>query len=336
MPRVAIGLGLAEFPFAAAADYWRWVDLCEASGAVDSLWQTDRLVGRAPTLECMAVMAALAGRKRRLKFGMNVLSLAFRDPVLVAKQCATIDVLSEGRLLPAFGVGSPLAPEWGAMGVDTRTRGARTDEALEAIARLWREERVDFQGRHVRLSGATIAPRPVQADLPIWIGGGSEAAVRRTARLGTGWLAGPETPAEAACVVAAIRAAAAEAGRAIDEDHYGAGFAFWFGGAEDAAPRRAMEAYRARTGRDPQGHFAVGDAEAILARIGEYLAAGVSKFVLRPVGADGAEVMAQTRRLVERVLPLAAARWPKPAAAAQSPDRSPQLADRATRRAITG
>ena len=108
---VAIGLGLMEFPFAGAGDYWRWVDLCEAGG-VDSLWQTDRLVSRQPILECMAAMAALAGRTRRLRFGMNVVSLALRDPVLLAKQCATIDVLSEGRLLPAFGIGSPLGPEW--------------------------------------------------------------------------------------------------------------------------------------------------------------------------------------------------------------------------------
>lgn len=313
MRRIAIGLGLAEFPFATGAGYWRWVDLCEASGGVDSLWQTDRLVGRSPTLECLAAAAALAGRTRRLKFGMNVLSLAFRDPVLVAKQCATIDVLSEGRLLPAFGIGSPLAPEWGALHLDTRTRGARTDEALEIIGRLWREERVDFQGRHFRLSGAAIAPRPVQAELPMWIGGGSAAAIRRTARLGTGWLAGPETPAEAARILAAIRAAAAEAGRTIDEDHYGAGFPFHFGRPDDPAPRRAMEAYRARTGRDPLAHFAIGDAEAILGRIAEYVAAGVSKFVLRPVGADEDEVLAQTRMLVERVLPLAAARWPRPA-----------------------
>ncbi|MGH7065140.1 MAG: LLM class flavin-dependent oxidoreductase, partial [Stellaceae bacterium] len=112
MPRsIAIGLGLMEFPFSGIAGFWRWVDLCEAGG-VGSLWQTDRIVSREPILECMSVMAALAGRTRRLKFGVNVLSLAFRDPVLVAKQCATIDVLSEGRLLPAFGIGSPLAPEW--------------------------------------------------------------------------------------------------------------------------------------------------------------------------------------------------------------------------------
>ena len=129
-------------------------------------------------------MAALAGRTRRIKFGMNVVSLALRDPVLVAKQCATIDVLSEGRLLPAFGIGSPRAPEWAALHVDTRTRGRKTDEGLEIVRRLWREDSVDFTGEHYRLSGATISPKPVQADLPMWIGGGSEAAIRRTARSG--------------------------------------------------------------------------------------------------------------------------------------------------------
>src|SRR4051812_29867570 len=108
---VGIGLGCAEFPFSGAAAYWRWVDMCEAGG-VDSIWQTDRIVGRQPFLETMTTMAALAGRTRRMRFGMNVVSLTFRDPVLLAKQCASIDMLSDGRLLPAFGVGSPLAPEW--------------------------------------------------------------------------------------------------------------------------------------------------------------------------------------------------------------------------------
>src|SRR6201996_5016114 len=119
--------------------------MCEAGG-IDSIWQTDRLVSKTPILECMTVMAALAGRTRRLRFGMNVVSLAMRDPVLLAKQCATIDVLSGGRLLPAFGIGSPLAPEWEALHIDTATRGRKTDEALEIISRLWTGERVDFSG----------------------------------------------------------------------------------------------------------------------------------------------------------------------------------------------
>jgi probable F420-dependent oxidoreductase len=309
---VAIGLGLMEFPFAGAADYWRWVDLCEAGG-IDSLWQTDRLVSRQPILECMAAMAALAGRTRRLRFGMNVVSLALRDPVLLAKQCATIDVLSEGRLLPAFGIGSPLGPEWQALNIDTRTRGKRTDEALEIIGRLWREDSVDFVGTHYRLTGASISPKPVQPDLPMWIGGGSEAAIRRTARYGTGWQGGGETPADAGRIVAAIKAAAREAGRSIDEDHYGASFPFYFGDAGDSAVVSAMAAYGKRTGRDSSRYFAIGDEKAMLERVEEYVAGGVEKFILRPAGGD---IMGQTKRLIERLLPLVEARWPKKAKAA--------------------
>ena len=260
MPRnVAIGLGLMEFPFDSISGYWRWVDLCEAGG-VDSLWQTDRMISREPILECMSVMAALAGRTRRIKFGVNVLSLAFRDPVLLAKQCATIDVLSEGRLLPAFGIGSPLAPEWRTLNLDTKTRGRKTDEGLEIIRRLWAEDSVDFEGVHYRLSGASISPKPVQADLPMWIGGSTPAAIRRTARFGTGWQAGGETPEDIGAVVAAIRAAALAEGRPIDDDHYGAGIAFRFGRPDDPALERLYEAYRKRTGRDPQRYFAIGDA----------------------------------------------------------------------------
>ncbi len=305
---VAIGLGLMDFPFAGAGDYWRWVDMCEAGG-IDSIWQTDRLVSKQPILECMTVMAALAGRTKRLRFGMNVVSLALRDPVLLAKQCATVDVLSEGRLLPAFGIGSPLGPEWTALDIDTKTRGRRTDESLEIIARLWREESVDFEGRHHRLKGASISPKPVQPDLPMWIGGSSDAAIRRTAKYGTGWQGGGETLEDAIRVVAAIKQALPAAGRTIDEDHYGASFPFYFG-APDTTVTKAMDAYAKRTGRDPYKQFAVGDKATILERIGQYVAGGVQKFILRPVG-SGEQVIAQTTLLIDQVLPELGTRWPK-------------------------
>ena len=312
MPRnVAIGLGLMEFPFDGIAGFWRWVDLCEAGG-IDSLWQTDRMVSREPILECMSVMAALAGRTRRLKFGVNVLSLAFRDPVLLAKQCATIDVLSEGRLLPAFGIGSPLAPEWRTLNLDTKTRGSKTDEGLEIIRRLWREDEVHFEGVHYRLTGASIAPKPVQPDLPMWIGGSSDAAIRRTGRFGTGWQAGAETPAQVAPVIAGIRAAAAAEGRAIDDDHYGAGIPFRFGRPDDPGLARLFDAYRKRTGRDPLHYFAIGDASAIVGRVAAYVQAGISKFIMRPAADGDEEMLTQTQRLIEEVLPLVAMRWPKP------------------------
>jgi alkanesulfonate monooxygenase SsuD/methylene tetrahydromethanopterin reductase-like flavin-dependent oxidoreductase (luciferase family) len=237
-----------------------------------------------------------------MRFGMNVVSLALRDPVLLAKQCATVDVLSEGRLLPAFGIGSPLGPEWQALDIDTKTRGKRTDESLEIIARLWREDSVDFAGKHYRLHGASIAPRPVQPDLPMWIGGSSEAAIRRTARYGTGWQGGGETLEDAGRVVAAIKKAVADAGRSIDQDHYGASFPFYFGAATDPVVTGAQAAYTKRTGREASRYFAIGDAQTIRDRVAEYVAVGIEKFILRPVG-PGDTVIAQTRRLIEEVLP---------------------------------
>ncbi len=312
---IAIGLGITEFPFSSARAFWRWVDLCE-QGGIDSLWQTDRLISREPILECMTMLAAVAGRTKRIKFGVNVVSLAMRDPVLLAKQCATIDVLSDGRLLPGFGIGSPRGPEWTALHLDTTTRGRRTDEALEIISRLWSQDSVDFDGRHNKLTGASIAPKPVQKELPIWIGGASDAAIRRTAKYGTGWQGGPETPSQIAPIISGIRAASLAAGRPIDEDHYGAAFPFHFGRADDPGIARAMEAFRKRTGQEAEDYFAIGNAQTIQDRIEAYVEAGAQKFILRPMARDDEGMMAETRKIIDEILPRVAARWPKPAKAA--------------------
>ncbi len=297
-------MGLADFPFSSANAYWDWVDLAEAGG-VDSLWQTDRLVSPVPHLECMSAMAALAGRTRRMKFGMNVASLGLRDPLLMAKQCATIDFLSNGRLLPAFGVGSPVAPDWTTTGRSSKGSGKIADEAMQLVTRLWREDAVSFEGEHFHYENARIEPKPVQKKIPFWIGGSSKPAIRRTAKYGTGWQAGQETAAELPPVLDAIKAALKAEGRSIDADHYGAGFHFRFGGWDDADLPKRVSAFEKRTGRDGKQHFAVGDAEAILGRIEGYAKVGISKFILRPIGADDADLMAQTERLIREVIPNA-------------------------------
>ena len=162
-----------------------------------------------------------------------------------------------------------------ALNLDTKTRGRKTDEGLEIIGRLWREDTVDFEGIHYRCPAPdhakTGAARSADVDRRL-----VRAAIRRTARFGTGWQAGAETPAEVAPVIAGIRSAAAAAGRTIDDDHYGAGFPFRFGRSDDPGLDRLFEAYRKRTGRDPLRYFAIGDAEAVVERIAAYVAAGIS------------------------------------------------------------
>ena len=306
---VRIGLGVAAFPFSSARAFWRWIELCEERD-VDSIWQSDRLVATAaaplPQLEAMSLMAALAGATDRLKFGMNVVVLPLRDPLVLAAECATIDFLSGGRLLAAFGVGADAAPAWTATGRAPAGRGARSNEALEIMTRLWREERVTFEGEHYRYVDASIAPRPAQQPMPLWIGGSSPAAIRRVVRHGNGWLAGLQSPAQIAPVIAAIQAEAQRRGARIPDDHYGASLSYRFGSWDEPAVERAAAAFgrlRATARPDPRAYFAVGDAAAIRARIAEYEAAGASKFVLRPIAEGDDDVMAQTRRLVDEVLP---------------------------------
>jgi probable F420-dependent oxidoreductase len=302
--KVRIGLGLADFSLSEAKDFWRWIELCESSG-VDSFWQTDRIVSEQPFLESMSAMAAVAGATERLKFGMNVTVVTFRDPLVLAKQCATIDFLSNGRLLPAFGVGPAAAPEFRAAHWPTAGRGARADEALELMARLWTGEPVSHQGRFFHFREARISPRPVQDPLPLWIGGSSAAAIRRTARLGTGWLAGIQTPAQVAPVIESIASSAAALGRPIDADHYGAGFAYRFGSWDDSIVERSVRGLaRFAPEIDARDYLAIGDAAAIVRRIEEYRSVGVSKFVLRPIADGDRELFDQTSRLIDQVLPL--------------------------------
>lgn len=301
---IGIGFGVAGFPFSSADAFGRWIDLLEERGA-DSVWFSERLVSSTPTLEPMAAIGMALGRTRRLKAGMNAVVVPFRDPLVLAKECATLDYLSGGRLLPVFGVGDERAPEWRATGRDPRGRGAAADEALEIMARLWTGERLTFEGRHFRYREAVISPLPVQQPLPLWIGGSSEAAIRRTARLGTGWLAGLQTPAQVAPVVAAIKRAAAEAGRTIDEDHYGAGFSYRFGSIDEPAVQRQLAGLARLPGvGDPAALVAVGGAEEIAQRFREFIAAGVSKFVVRPIAENDDDLAAQTARLLDEVVPL--------------------------------
>ena len=302
---VRIGLGIATFPFASVKNFWRWIELCEENG-IDSFWQTDRIVSPQPFMESMAMMAAVAGATKRLKFGMNVVVLPFRDPMLLAKECATIDFLSEGRLLAAFGVGADIAPEWRAMGISTKGRGRRTDEALQLLQRFWTEESVTHEGEFYHYTDAAVAPKPTQDPLPLWIGGSSKAAIRRTATLGTGWLAGLQTPQQVAPVVAAIKEQSAAAGRPLDDDHYGAGFAYRFGSWDDPIVERAASALRRRLQAefDPSQYYAVGGSAEIIARAEDYKRAGVSKFVLSTLADNDDDLISQTQRLIDEVVPV--------------------------------
>lgn len=298
---VRIGIGSGRFPFDSVREFRAWLDLCERS-SIDSIWQSDRVVSREPALEPMTLLSIVAGATERLKLGTNAVVLPFRDPITFARQCATLDYLSEGRFLPAVAIGRGDAPEWEATGRSPKGRGARADEALEVITRLWESESVDFDGEFFSLRNATITPRPKQDPLPLWLGGASKAAIRRTARFGSGWLAPLQTPEETAATVKAIREESHRIGRPIPDDHYGATILFRIGDRPDL-PRRSDS-----SGRGParlERIQAIGDAGSVLSLLREFRAAGVTKFIAIPMVRNASEMMEQTRLLNEEVLPHA-------------------------------
>jgi probable F420-dependent oxidoreductase len=302
---VRIGFGLTSYPFDSPSSYFRWAEYLEESG-VDSMWQSDRLVSSDSYLESMSALATLAGCTQRIKFGMNAIVAPLRDPLVLAKQCATIDYLSNGRLLPMFGVGYPNADEWSAIGKSPDHRGSISNEMFQLMGRLWTEESVDFDGKYFQYKNATIAPRPVQQPIPLWIGGSSKAAAKRTARLGSGWIGGAASPADVAKSIAMIKDELAICGRSIDDDHYGASIAFRIGSPDDDAVRNSPLLQRTGIGDeiDLNPLFCIGDAAKLTKRLQEYVAVGASKFVLFPVSSGDSDTFDQTRRVIEEVKPI--------------------------------
>jgi probable F420-dependent oxidoreductase len=167
-----------------------------------------------PILEALATLGFLAAATSRMTLGTEVLVLPQRDPTLVAKQVSTLDTLSGGRIRLGVGVGWQES-EYEALGADFHTRGARMDEAIALLRTYWSEPQVTLAGRHYRATAMGMEPKPPQGRrLPIWIGGGSDAALRRVGRLGDGWLASRVTDAEdGRRSIAAIRRYAEQAGR---------------------------------------------------------------------------------------------------------------------------
>jgi probable F420-dependent oxidoreductase len=167
-----------------------------------------------PILEALVTLAFLAAATSRMTLGTEVLVLPQRDPTLVAKQVSTLDTFSGGRIRLGVGVGWQES-EYEALGADFHTRGARMDEAIALLRTYWSEPQVTLDGRYYRARSMGMEPKPPQGRrLPIWIGGGSEAALRRAGRLGDGWLASRVTDAaDGRKSIATIHRHAVEAGR---------------------------------------------------------------------------------------------------------------------------
>jgi len=166
-----------------------------------------------PILDVAATLSYVAALTTRVRLGTSVVVLPYHHPIALAKALATVDVLSNGRLL--LGVaGGWLREEFELLGVPFQERGARTDEYVTLMRRLWTDDRVTFRGRFFSLDNAAFFPKPLQRPHPpIWIGGDSAAALRRVGRLGDGWVAAPYGADRLAANITSIRREAEAAGR---------------------------------------------------------------------------------------------------------------------------
>ena len=284
--KVRIGIALGQWPIKdlqtdAILDL---VDFFESID-VDSLWVSDRLVSSALTLEPITFLSFIAGRLHNMKLGTSTLVLPTRNPVVLAKELATLDLLSKGRLFPAIGLGGEESKDLQAVGVTKKERAGRADEMITLMRRLWTEENVTFAGRYFSVEDVTITPRPWQKKgPPIWIGGRSEAALRRTGRLGDGWLVSSVSTSEVEAGIKSIRAYAAEAGRQVPEDHYGVLIPFYFADSADKAAELGARSIRPRVDQPTAEFTAFGTPNQVRMKVQEYIAAGASKFVMRPCG----------------------------------------------------
>ncbi len=207
-------LGLS--PLQAGGNFEETIQECERAEAAgfDSVWLGEHHNNLVLYPTPLIGLAAIASRTRRLRLGTAVLLLPLYHPLAVAEEGAMVDVISGGRLI--LGVGAGYAPEeFAAFGLSLKERGSRMDEAVPLLHRLWTEEQVRHEGRHYRVTNATVGPRPVQRPRPpLWFAGWVEPAIRRAARLGEAWLGGPSaTLDELAACVRLYREARQAAGR---------------------------------------------------------------------------------------------------------------------------
>jgi len=224
--------------------------------------------------------------------------------VLAARQLAMLDYLSGGRALPAVGIGVEQEREFRAAGVPFKERGRRTDEAIRIMRRCWAEDEVTHEGEFWKLERVTVLPKPVQQPMPLWIGGNSEAAMRRAGRLGDGWIPSFITPEQFRAGVEKTCAFAAEARREVPGDHFGALVNFWLD--DDPARARATAAPFVPRGRVDDATLAActafGPPELLAERLEEYVAGGGSKFIVRPMGPPD-RMLEQLERLAAEVIP---------------------------------
>lgn len=292
--KVGVGFGLFRLGLPSAATIVEVAEKAEEWG-LDSFWLSDHLLAPSPELDVVATLALLASHTSRIKLGPSVFLLNLRHPLVTAKSFATLDYLSHGRMVMAVGTGANLA-DYAACGIPTEGRGRRLDEGIIILRKVWTEPRASFHGKFFDFENVMIEPRPEprtyndSGTIDIWVGGRSDAALKRTARFADGYFASFQTPHEFSSSIATVRAYAEQFGRANARIESGLILLCRLA----ATRERAIEDMRpvvAAMGRGSDmfvQRTLYGSPADIIERLQEYVALGLDKFVLWPVAEPAA------------------------------------------------
>ena len=267
----------------------------------DSVWVSDHVVVPRENIknfgetifDPLVTLGVAAGATSRVKLGTTVLIVPYRNAVVMAKMVSSLDALSGGRVVLGVGAGW-VAAESAMLGVPFKERGAMTDEHLRAMQELWTSAKPSFAGTYTRFDNLVFEPKPVQKPHPpIWVGGHSQAARRRTVRFGAAWHPINRPPAE-------LRAGRAEIARLSREQ----------GRPEPALTLRndvrILRAGESAPASTHAGRVLAGEPAALVEQIHELAECGVEHLVLEFLAADGRELEAQMALFAERVRPRVA------------------------------
>jgi len=286
----AIKFGIAVGAYSAGVPSGRELaDFAQTAEAVgfDSVQVGDHIQWHAPIIESTVLLATFAAVTTRIRIASDVIILPLRDPVLIAKTVASLDVLSGGRMIFGVGVGGDHPGEYAAMRVPLAERGARANESLEIVRGLWANERFSYAGRHYTVQDVGIAPRPLQPSLPIWVGGTSDAALRRAARHGDGWICAFASERKFARLVEALCGFLAAEKRPVDGFTFGT---FLFANVSPDPARALAEGaeyvrrvYHLDGAAIMERFGAAGPVEHCVERVRAQVDAGAQYIVLSPV-----------------------------------------------------
>jgi probable F420-dependent oxidoreductase len=266
------------------------VTAIEALG-FDSVWTGEHMLFHGPVTDGLITLAAFAGMTSRIKIGSAINLLPLRPPVVVAKAVSTLDVVSKGRFLFGVGVGGEFPKEFEACGVPHHERGQRANETIDICRKLWTEEHVTYAGKIFQLHDITMLPKPVQpGGPPIIVSGRSEAALRRAARRGDGYMPYLFTPERYADGLTTIFELADQ--RQRDMSRF-TPYMFVFtaiGDTHEEAHRLAAEKLSRRYNQ-PFNHLverycALGTPQECVARLQRFVEAGARHFILSPLCDD--------------------------------------------------